>query len=302
MEVFKSYLKTLLFPTVMVLSIATMLRAINLSLNVELISMLIAVVIIAVVHISERIVPFREEWNKSRGDFGSDLLSLTLILAVLEPLIKIITLGALSYFLVFVSNKSVFSLFPSELPLLAQLVVFAIFTELGRYWIHRWSHLHEGLWHIHASHHSAERLYQFNGYRTHPFNYLWNYLLGQFPLVLMGAGQDVIMLYFVFSAVAAAFQHANINSNNGLLNYIFSTNELHRWHHSTQHEEGNSNYGSVLIVWDLVFGTYYSGKLNTLNEVGLASPKNYPINNYLKQLVVPFCWQKCVVEDAHKNN
>ena len=32
---------------------------------------------------------------------------------------------------------------------------------------------------------------------------------------------------------------------------------LHRWHHSTVYDEGDSNYGAVTSGWDRVFGTWF---------------------------------------------
>ena len=31
---------------------------------------------------------------------------------------------------------------------------------------------------------------------------------------------------------------------------------MHRWHHSTNLDEGNRNYGQNLLLWDQLFGTY----------------------------------------------
>ena len=109
----------------------------------------------------------------------------------------------------------------------------------------------------------------------------------------------MVMLYFALSSIIAAFQHANIDSKNGVLNWVFSTNELHRWHHTTDDRVGYKNHGSVLILWDQLFGTYYSDKTaasdaTNIDNVGLSSPKLYPANAYFRQVIAPFCWQRCV--------
>ena len=43
----------------------------------------------------------------------------------------------------------------------------------------------------------------------------------------------------------------------GPLNYIVGSAETHRWHHSRVPRESNANYGNTVIVWDLVFGTWF---------------------------------------------
>src|SRR6185369_10374642 len=83
------------------------------------------------------------------------------------------------------------------------------------------------------------------------------YLLGYLPLIALGAPPIVIMLFTLFDAVFGMLQHANLDMRLGPLNYAFSAAEPHRWHHSRTLAEANTNYGSNLIVWDLVFGTFY---------------------------------------------
>jgi len=297
-----NFIRKGLFPTWLSLGLLGALLGIEFGWPIEFLVMSIAILTVAVVHISERRVPFKERWNKGVGDTQADFISLAVVLGALEPLSKLLTAWLLSMLLASLAYMSEWRVFPSDWPLLAQLLIFALGTEFGRYWIHRFSHRNEYLWRFHASHHSAERLYQFNGYRIHPVNYLWNYVLGQLPLILLGASEDVVMLYFVLSSIVAAFQHANIESQNGMLNWIFSTNELHRWHHTTDRRIGDKNHGSVLIVWDLVFGSYFlPAKNQKLGDVGLSSPMAYPVTNYFRQLVVPFCWRKCVT-DVSTNN
>ena len=57
-------------------------------------------------------------------------------------------------------------------------------------------------------------------------------LAGGFVLMLIGANEHIVIAHVTVSTVVSAFQHANIDLRFGPLNYIFSSNELHRWHHS----------------------------------------------------------------------
>ncbi len=289
----KDFIRFGLFPLTLFGGLSLMLMARYMGVSMELTALLVAVATMAIVYGAERSLPFRPDWNRGDGDVATDMLSLAVILALLEPLIKLLSLWIGARILLLVGDQNPVDVFPSHWPLLMQLFLFAAAAEFGRYWMHRLSHTNAWLWRFHAQHHSPERLYQFNGYRIHPLNYAWNYFFGQFPLLLLGATSEVVWLYFTLSAIVAAFQHANIDSRNGPLNWIFSTNELHRWHHSTDSRIGYKNHGSVLIIWDLVFGSYYSGKTAKLDKVGIVSPRHYPRNNYFKQLLAPFCWQRC---------
>ena len=59
----------------------------------------------------------------------------------------------------------------------------------------------------------------------------------------------------------SAVQHGNVRLPERLercLRQVLVTTSLHRIHHSVVFEQANSNYGSVLSVWDRLFGTYAS--------------------------------------------
>jgi hypothetical protein len=87
----------------------------------------------------------------------------------------------------------------------------------------------------------------------------------------------------------------------GPLNYILSTNELHRWHHSKIINESNANYGSDTSLWDLLFGTFFWPKHSKVEEIGVYN-KNYPqnfkgqmeaplVNDIDKEDKLPFNWK-----------
>ena len=70
----------------------------------------------------------------------------------------------------------------------------------------------------------------------------------------------MLALYYIAYATNGFFQHCNIELRYGLLNYIVGSAETHRWHHSRVPRESNANYGNTVIVWDLVFGTWFLPK------------------------------------------
>ena len=104
--------------------------------------------------------------------------------------------------------------------------------------------------------------------------------------MILGVGEYVIALYFVFYAINGFFQHSNIELRFGWLNYIISSPQLHRWHHSKLPQESNMNYGNNFIVWDLLFGSYYLPKDREIEDLGL-QVTNYP-QDFARQLKAPF--------------
>jgi sterol desaturase/sphingolipid hydroxylase (fatty acid hydroxylase superfamily) len=68
--------------------------------------------------------------------------------------------------------------------------------------------------------------------------------------------------------------------------------EPHRWHHSRTLQEANSNYGSNLIIWDLLFGTFFLPRDRQPPEaIGIGDMPAFP-SRYLEQLASPFNWRQ----------
>ena len=113
------------------------------------------------------------------------------------------------------------------------------------------------LWRFHVVHHSPQRLYWLNATRSHPGEILFRGFFNVLPLAALGASPEAIVLFGLANTTVGLFQHANIDFELGPLAYVFSVGEMHRWHHSLEVEEANSNYGSNFLFWDVVFGTRY---------------------------------------------
>jgi ornithine lipid hydroxylase len=214
-----------------------------------------------------------------------------MLLGVIDPLLK----AAAPLLVVFaystVTTRETFAFFPANAPFVVQLILATLLIELGRYWAHRLHHTNRFLWWLHAMHHSSERLYAVNNFRFHPLNYVVNFALSTFPLMLVGVPADVLFGYMALTQPVLMLQHANINLRSGWLNYVLSTNELHRWHHSSDANEADSNYGSALVIWDHVFGTFKFPRNNqTPKRLGLFEQSaNYPARaSYLQQLLSAF--------------
>ena len=105
-------------------------------------------------------------------------------------------------------------------------------------------------------------------------------------MLLLGASEEAIVIAMTLSLVTGFLEHANIDFKAGVLNYVFNTAELHRWHHSVVMKESNSNYGKVLSFWDLCFGTFWFPGGKDVSEVGVKG-EAIPAS-FMKQLVYPF--------------
>ena len=245
----------------------------------------------AFVAICERIVPLHRSWLHDRGDVRVDAALALIsggITSALTPLLVVLGVavgGSLSRWIDA-------PLWPREAPVLVQLVLALVVAELPKYWLHRLEHEWDWLWRIHATHHSAGRLYWLNAARFHPIDLGLDHVLGVGTLVLLGCGESMLALFALAAAVHGVFQHANLPLRCGPLNWFFSMAELHRWHHSPDPRVANHNYGQNLIVWDLVFGTrYLPADREPDARVGIADMPGFP-SGLLANLAAPFRWAR----------
>jgi sterol desaturase/sphingolipid hydroxylase (fatty acid hydroxylase superfamily) len=249
-------------------------------------SILVAYVLIALL---ERVFPYQESWLHSKSDVGTDIawfVTNSGLNRIAEPLILAggIAVGA------WLARAIGLGLWPSGQPLLVQFGLALIIAEFFEYWFHRMMHETKWLWRIHATHHSAPRLYWMNAVRFHPVDYILVGIVKLLPLAILGAPASIFALVNVFAAVHGAFQHANLQLRLGPLNWIFSMAELHRWHHSRVMEEANHNYGGNLIFWDIVFGTrWLPADREPPVDIGLSYPRNFP-TTFWQQLASPIRW------------
>lgn len=239
-----------------------------------------------VILVLQRVHPAVPEWRHWGRDLGVDLLHMVFSNGVVTTVIKALLFGGLFAAAAQVSAAVGWSLWPNWLPLIVQLPLALLLVELGTYWLHRLSHEWEPLWRLHALHHSSERLYMFSSSRSHPLHVAMTYVVLAAPLAVLGATPDLLALVAGFTGIFGMLQHANIAARPGVLNYVLSTADLHRWHHSADLDESRSNYGNNLVVWDLVFGTWSLPKDRAVPDaVGLGAP--FP-TDFGGQLASPF--------------
>ena len=238
----------------------------------------------------EVVYPYRKEWQNVKGDIKTDFLHMSVTQLVLPRILEIFFIP-IFYSLIsfFVSNQqwATFSSFwPHHSPIAFQVILMMVCNEFFRYWVHRMAHTKRFLWKLHSVHHSPEILYWFNSGRFHPLEKIIQFIPDTLIFLLIGMKPEVLSAYLVFYGINGFFQHSNINVKYGPLNYIISSSELHRWHHSEIPRESNGNYGNNLIVWDVIFGTWFLPKNRSVGSIGLKN-RNFP-QDYPSQLKAPF--------------
>jgi sterol desaturase/sphingolipid hydroxylase (fatty acid hydroxylase superfamily) len=152
-------------------------------------------------------------------------------------------------------------------------------TEFAYYWFHRASHRVRWLWATHAVHHSATHFnlsaairLGWTGQLTGAFVFFLPLAWIGFPPVTIGAMLAAGLLY-------QFFLHTALPVRLGPLEWILNTPAHHRVHHSCNEACLDKNYGSVLIVFDRLFGTFAVPPQDEPLRFGLKgrAPSNNPL-------------------------
>lgn len=234
-------------------------RNANLAMPLQMATMLVSLLLVV---LAERIVPFRRDWRRaSPGERRTDLTSMAVLMLLADPLVKRVLLPLIaSAAMPLVEVGGGLGWFPIHWPIAAQVALAAVIAEFGQYWMHRGAHTLRWMWGVHGFHHNPTRIYWLNGFRVNPLNMIWHQLAGLGVLVAIGAPAVVVQMLILFGTVVAVFQHANADLRYGGWNLVFGTADLHRWHHATGESAPQVNFGTVLMVWDQLFGTYRGGR------------------------------------------
>lgn len=241
----------------------------------------VAAIMAAISFLAEQTVPYKREWNKSKGDRLRDAL---------HACVNESSVGLAVAFVPMISAILSFNgLWPETLPIWVQLGLAIIIADIGITLAHYASHRIELLWRLHAPHHSVKRMYGFNGLVKHPGHQAIELVAGTTPLILMGMPLEIAALLSLAVVTQLLLQHSNVDMKIGPLRHIWAVAPVHRFHHMAKAGEGDVNFGLFLTVWDHLLGTAYFDANQTFaaDDLGIENQPDYPVT-YLEQLKRPF--------------
>jgi sterol desaturase/sphingolipid hydroxylase (fatty acid hydroxylase superfamily) len=178
-------------------------------------------------------------------------------------------------------------IWPSSLPLAAQVVLAILLAEGVAYWQHRLLHRVPRLWRFHALHHSGKRLNLVRAGRFHFVDGATATFMTFVPLVLLGAPDAMVTWVATLTGTFGVLGHANMRVRTpAWLSWVVCTPALHRHHHSRVLRESDRNFGTVTPLFDVLFRTYEPVRAPGPEQVGIADD---PVpRGFSKQLLSPF--------------
>jgi len=152
-----------------------------------------------------------------------------------------------------------------------QIMAFLILDDMTQYWWHRLSHVNRMMWKLHRPHHVVEEMGVMVTYRNAILYYafmpgIWFSAM----LIFLGMGY-VYLFYLPIKLTVILLAHSETKWDRFLYRYKFlnplawviertiSTPSTQFAHHGLTAEDGvshpNGNYGNLLFLWDVIFGT-----------------------------------------------
>ncbi|MDZ7674883.1 MAG: sterol desaturase family protein [Acidimicrobiales bacterium] len=123
------------------------------------------------------------------------------------------------------------------------------------YWNHRFMHEVRGMWAIHVVHHSSER-YNLSTALRQPVAEVLGVWVPYGLLARFGVSPYLITQARALNLLYQYWIHTETIGKLGPVETVFNTASHHRVHHGSNPPYIDRNHGSILIVWDKLFGTF----------------------------------------------
>lgn len=250
---FRAAIRTGLYPVLLLSTLGFAAAAIALEWDLQKSMFLYLPALMVLLIACERLFPFDVAWGMTLRSFGRDLRYLWMDALVIGG-----TRAAFAWLALRLAEESRGPLSRAPVWLAVPLALLA--WDLAQYLLHRYSHEGGGpvarfLWRAHLAHHLPDRVYVLMHGVFHPVNAFLNAAILQAVFLGLGLSPAAAFAAMLLIDLQTFVSHFNVDMRAGWLNYVFIGTELHRTHHSADAAEAG-NFGSVLSVWDLLFGTF----------------------------------------------
>ncbi len=123
------------------------------------------------------------------------------------------------------------------------------------YWNHRLAHESRYVWAVHVVHHSSEH-YNLSTALRQPVADAFSATIPYGVLAALGFRPDVIETARGVNLLYQFWIHTEAIRSIGVAERFLNSPSLHRVHHGSNKQYLDRNHGSILIIWDRLFGTH----------------------------------------------
>jgi sterol desaturase/sphingolipid hydroxylase (fatty acid hydroxylase superfamily) len=168
------------------------------------------------------------------------------------------------------------------------LILDLLLLDIWIYWWHRANHRLPFLWRFHEVHHLDEMLDTTSALRFHFGEVILSSVVRALVIVVLGLPLASVVVFEVLVLVSAIFHHSNLKLPAGFekaLSWFIVTPSIHWVHHHAKQKDTDSNYSTVLSIWDRIFSSTSSFARKPDMKIGVEQRSE---KNLLALLTRPF--------------
>ncbi len=214
----------------------------------------IAIALFVSIVLLEALLPFRQ-YNQRLHHIGKNGTFAVCNMVVLTLFGATLNVAAF----VWIAENKIGLLNVFEIPFWMAALIGSILFDAWLYIWHRLNHVIPFFWRFHQVHHSDLEMDFSTALRFHPGEILLSSIVNIAVFAILGISIEYLVIYKVVFNINVLWHHSNValpEKWDRLLRLAFVSPSMHRVHHSMKVKETNSNYSSVLSIWDRLFGSY----------------------------------------------
>jgi sterol desaturase/sphingolipid hydroxylase (fatty acid hydroxylase superfamily) len=181
------------------------------------------------------------------------------------------------------------------LPWPLQLMVSLLALDYTLYLWHRLLHKLPFLWRFHNVHHIDLDMDASTALRFHFGELILSAFYRSAQVILFGIDFWTLLLFETSVTAFALFHHSNLRLPQRLesrWNRLLVTPRMHGVHHSIVQNETDSNFGTILTLWDRLHRTLRLHIPQERITIGVPSYRDPQEQTFLKSLLIPFQRQR----------
>jgi sterol desaturase/sphingolipid hydroxylase (fatty acid hydroxylase superfamily) len=158
-----------------------------------------------------------------------------------------------------------------------QVVAAIVILDLVTYALHRAFHRVPFLWRFHEVHHTDLDLDVSSASRFHTGEVIFSSAVKLGVVAVLGIPPAGLVAFEIALLAAAQFEHANVRISPRLETILWRTivpPAMHRIHHAPNRGDADSNYGTILTLWDRLFRSFNRRTPDPAPAFGIPAMRN----------------------------
>lgn len=178
------------------------------------------------------------------------------------------------------------------LPSYVYIICSFLILDYVNYLWHRMTHAIPFLWRLHQIHHSDLAMDSSSVFRIHTLETILHYTYKICTGILVGINMSFVTKYELLRLLFSFFHHSNACIPNWIdknLRGFIITPSLHINHHMADKKMANTNFGSILTIWDILHKTQPKPNYEQNLILGIETHQDQKSLSFLRLLfIMPF--------------